>query len=207
MSTSSTLVMRAEARRAAKGLPQRLLLTAWGGWADALFELTDAVLCAAGPVCSVPALSLGPTFRRSHGSIYKALSKGEVDQDQLRELLVRSRPTGWPLIFAVDASTWERSDAETSPERGFYHSASKHLAGQPIVAGWSFQWVSQLNFVLDSWTGTGRRHACTAQRRRHDRHCRPGAASDQDAGRRRRGGDVRLRRRLRPCRHLLGAER
>jgi hypothetical protein len=52
----------------------------------------------------------------------------------------------------VDASTWERCDAETSPERGFYHSASKHSAGQPIVAGWSFQWVSQLNFEPGSWT-------------------------------------------------------
>jgi hypothetical protein len=123
-----------------------------GGWADALFELTDAALLAPGPVSSVPALSLGPTFRRSHGSLYKALSKGEVGSGQVRELLMRYRPEGWPLIFAVDASTWERSDAETSPERGFYHSASKHSAGQPIVAGWSYQWVSQLNFAPGSWT-------------------------------------------------------
>ena len=123
-----------------------------GSWADALFELTDAALLAPGPVSSVPALSLGPTFRRSHGSLYKALSKGEVGSDQVRELLVRYRPEGWPLIFAVDASTWERCDAETSPERGFYHSASKRSAGQPIVAGWSYQWVSQLNFAPDSWT-------------------------------------------------------
>jgi len=151
MSTSSTLVTRAQRAEQLKDF-RNDFYDCLGGWADALFELTDAVLCAAGPVCSVPALSLGPTFRRSYGSIYKALSKGEVDQDQLRELLVRSRPTGWPLIFAVDASTWERSDAETSPERGFYHSASKHSAGQPIVAGWSFQWVSQLNFAPDSWT-------------------------------------------------------
>ena len=151
MSTSSTLVTHTQHAEQLKDF-RNDFYDCLGGWADALFELTDAVLCAAGPVCSVPALSLGPTFRRSHGSIYKALSKGEVDQDQLRELLVRSRPTGWPLIFAVDASTWERSDAETSPERGFYHSASKHSAGQPIVAGWSFQWVSQLNFAPDSWT-------------------------------------------------------
>jgi hypothetical protein len=121
-------------------------------WPDALFELTDAVLCAPGPVSSVPALSLGAPFRRSFGSLYKALSKGEVDPAQVRELLMGSRPADWPAVFAVDASTWERCDAETSPERGFYHSASKHSAGQPIVAGWSFQWVSQLNFAPDSWT-------------------------------------------------------
>src|SRR5438067_2011395 len=56
------------------------------------------------------------------------------------------------LVFAVDASTWDRCDAECSPERGFYHSASKHSAGQPIVAGWSYQWISQLGWTPDSWT-------------------------------------------------------
>jgi hypothetical protein len=35
---------------------------------------------------------------------------------------------------------------------GFYHSAAKHSAGQPIVAGWSYQWISQLSFDPDSWT-------------------------------------------------------
>ena len=48
---------------------------------------------------------------------------------------LRIDPADWPLVFAVDASTWDRCDAECSPERGFYYSASKHSAGQPIVAG------------------------------------------------------------------------
>jgi hypothetical protein len=43
-------------------------------WGDALFELCDAVLCSPAPVGSVPSLSLEPVFRRSHGSLYKALS-------------------------------------------------------------------------------------------------------------------------------------
>jgi hypothetical protein len=121
-------------------------------WPDALFELGDAALCSPSPVGSVPSLSLEPVFRRSHGSLYKGLALGEIDKDALAELLVEHRPKHWPLIFAVDASTWERCDAECSPERGFYHSASKHSAGQPIVAGWSYQWISQLNFDPDSWT-------------------------------------------------------
>lgn len=41
------------------------------GWADALFELADALLAVPGPVGSVPALSLESVFRRSHGSLYK----------------------------------------------------------------------------------------------------------------------------------------
>jgi hypothetical protein len=122
------------------------------GWADALFELCDALLCAPGPVSSVPALSLEPEFRRSHGSLYKALARGSIETDWLRRALVSYRPASWPPVFGVDTSTWDRSDAETSPERGFYYSASKHSAGQPIVAGWSYQWISQLSLDRDSWT-------------------------------------------------------
>jgi len=121
-------------------------------WPDALFELIDAALCAPGAVGSVPTLSLEPEFTRSHGSLYKALLKGRIDDDALRQLLVEHRPKDWPEVFAIDASVWERCDAECSPERGFYYSASKHSAGQPIVAGWSFQWISQLSFSPDSWT-------------------------------------------------------
>ncbi len=121
-------------------------------WADALFELSDAVLCAPGPVVSVPTLSLEPTFRRSHGSLYKALARGSLDADRLRDTLVAHRPADWPAIFAVDASSWPRCDAETSPERGFYYHPSRHSNGQPIVAGWSYQWITQLSWSADSWT-------------------------------------------------------
>jgi hypothetical protein len=121
-------------------------------WADALFELADALLGVPGPVGSVPALSLEPEFRRSHGSLYKALAEGRIDEGCLRSLLVERRAKTWPLVFAVDASTWDRCDAECSPQRGFYYSASKHSAGQPIVAGWSYQWICQLNWAPDSWS-------------------------------------------------------
>jgi DDE superfamily endonuclease len=122
------------------------------GWADTAFELCEAALCAPAPVGSVPSLSMEPPFRRSHGSLYKALARGGVDADAMRDLLAAHRPPDWPLVFAVDASTWPRCDAETSPERGFYYCASTHSAGQPIVAGWSYQWVSQLDWANDSWT-------------------------------------------------------
>src|SRR5437764_11738254 len=88
-------------------------------WGDALFELTDAALCASGPVTSVPALSLEPEFTRSHGSLYKALAEGRIDENRLRQLLVAAAPGDWPMVFAVDASTWDCCDAECSPERGF----------------------------------------------------------------------------------------
>jgi hypothetical protein len=120
-------------------------------WGDAHFELCDAVLCSAHRVDCVPALSLEPEFRRSHGSLYKALAGGEVDDEQLRRVLIDHRPQEWPDVFALDASTWARRDAETSPERGFHHSASQHSGSKPVVPGWSLEWISQLNWAHDSW--------------------------------------------------------
>src|SRR5665811_1026731 len=68
-------------------------------WADATFELCDAALCAPAPVASVPVLSLEPIFRRSHGSLYKALARGAVDAKAMRALLAEPRPRDWPLVF------------------------------------------------------------------------------------------------------------
>ena len=44
--------------------------------ADALFELTDAVLCADGPVTSLVELTLLAEHRRGHGAMYDALNHG-----------------------------------------------------------------------------------------------------------------------------------
>ncbi len=105
------------------------LYDAFSSWADALFELSDALVCAARSLSSVPARSLEPESPRSHGSLYKALQRGEIDEVALRELFVAHRPRTWPLVFAVDASTWARGDAECSPAHGWYYSASHHSAG------------------------------------------------------------------------------
>jgi hypothetical protein len=119
--------------------------------ADALFELGDALLCAPS-VPSVAQLSLEPSHRRGWGSAYDALASGRVDVERLRDLLVRCLPDADPLVFAVDVTTWPRCDAECSPERGYYYHPSRHSAGQPIVAGWAYQWICQLSFDRDSWT-------------------------------------------------------
>jgi hypothetical protein len=119
--------------------------------ADALFELGDALLCAQA-VPSLPHLSLEPVCRRGWGSVYAALARGRIDTERLRDLLVSSLPPGDPLVFAVDVTTWPRCDAECSPARGYYYHPSRHSAGQPIIAGWAYQWICQLSFDRDSWT-------------------------------------------------------
>src|SRR3712207_150152 len=120
--------------------------------ADALFELTDAILTAE-PVPSPVHLSLQPSHRRGWGSLYNALSRGRIDAQALRRLLAHHPLAGSETpVYAVDVSVWDRCDAECSPERGFYYHPSRHSAGQPIVAGWAFQFLSQLNFFPASWT-------------------------------------------------------
>lgn len=57
--------------------------------------------------------------------------------------------TAW---YAVDASVWPRCDAETSPERGYYHHPYRQSHGQPIVAGWNSSWLVQLPLRCSSWT-------------------------------------------------------
>jgi hypothetical protein len=121
--------------------------------ADALFELGDALLCTSTPpVPSLPHLSLEPVHQRGWGSVYAALARGEVDAERLRDLLARVLPAADPPVFAVDVTTWPRCDAECSPERGYYYHPSRHSAGQPIIAGWAYQWIAQVSFDRDSWT-------------------------------------------------------
>jgi hypothetical protein len=120
--------------------------------ADALVDLADALLSAPGPVASLPHLSLEPAHRRGWGSLYAALARGRIDAERLRDLLAGHPLAGGQPIYAVDVTTWPRCDAECSPERGLYYHPSRHSAGQPIVAGWAFQWICQLGFARDSWT-------------------------------------------------------
>jgi hypothetical protein len=47
---------------------------------DALFELTDAILCADHAVTSLVRLSLETEFTRGHGALYDALKDGDIDE-------------------------------------------------------------------------------------------------------------------------------
>jgi hypothetical protein len=119
--------------------------------ADALFELLEALLHA-GPVPSPAHLSLHVAHRRGWGSLYAALVFGRLDLPALRRLLREYPLPEGQAIYAVDVSVWARCDAETSPGRGFYYHPLRHSAGQPIVAGWAYQWLSQLSFARAGWT-------------------------------------------------------
>jgi hypothetical protein len=55
--------------------------------ADALFEITDAILTTTVP--SPVHLSLVPAHRRGWGSLYAALSKGSIEVEALQNLLAQ----------------------------------------------------------------------------------------------------------------------
>lgn len=59
-------------------------LTARG---DTLFELTDALLGADGPVTTPVDLTLTAEHRRGHGAMYEALNCGKVEVPRLRQVL------------------------------------------------------------------------------------------------------------------------
>ena len=123
--------------------------------ADALFDLADALLCADAVPSPVHLSLQEASHRRGWGSLYAALAHGTIDAEALRDLLARVPFAGAenePPVFAVDVSVWDRCDAQTSPERGFYYHPSRHSSGQPIVAGWAYQFIARLNFVRESWT-------------------------------------------------------
>jgi hypothetical protein len=65
--------------------------------ADALFELTDALLCTDVAAKSLVGLSLAPEHRRGHGAMYDALNQGRIDVQRLRTTL-----SGLALPCAVD---------------------------------------------------------------------------------------------------------
>jgi hypothetical protein len=70
---------------------------------DALFELTDAILCADHAVTSLVQLSLVPEFRRGHGALYDALGAGRIDEEKLAALLTGTLPQ---LVDGQDGEAW-----------------------------------------------------------------------------------------------------
>lgn len=92
---------------------------------DELFELTDALLCADGPVTTPVDLTLLAEHRRGHGSLYDALSHGRIDAGRLRRTLAAlPQPTAADgrLVLAVDVSNWLGPGAECSADRLFCHT-------------------------------------------------------------------------------------
>jgi hypothetical protein len=123
--------------------------------ADALFELTDATLCADGPVTSLVELSLAVEHRRSHGTLYDGLNQGRIDIDRFRNIVARQsipRSDDGRIMLAIDISNWLRPDAGTSPERLFCHTYARGKGQAQMIPGWPYSFVAALEPGRTSWT-------------------------------------------------------
>jgi hypothetical protein len=124
--------------------------------ADALFELADAVLCAGGPVVSLPELSLEAVHRRGHGAMYDALAQGHINVSRLQLALAGlelPRGTDRQLSIALDVTPWPRPDAECSPERLHCYRPCRCDGVRQTIPGWPYQVAAALTGGRSSWTG------------------------------------------------------
>jgi hypothetical protein len=123
--------------------------------ADALFELTDALLCVDGPVRSLVDLTLVAEHRRGHGAMYDALSHGRVEPERIRRTLASlplPRTIDGRIVLAVDVSPWLRSDAPTSADRLFCHVYGRGRGQAQLIPGWPYSFVAALEPGRTSWT-------------------------------------------------------
>lgn len=123
--------------------------------ADALFELTEAVLCADGPVRSLVELSLVGEHRRGHGGLYGALSRGRVDVARLRcapSSVPLPRAADGRLVLAADLTCWLRPDAHTSPGRVLCHTYGRGKDQHIPVPGWPYSVICALEPGRSSWS-------------------------------------------------------
>src|SRR3954447_23884254 len=122
---------------------QELYQSVLGHRKDSAFELSEAVLCAAGPEPLVR-LSLALPFRRSWASAPDALADGSLDAAALRTQFVQAlppAPAGERPLWVLDGSTWPRPRAVTSPERTYGHRVAAGIPQDGVVPGWEYQWL------------------------------------------------------------------
>jgi DDE superfamily endonuclease len=122
--------------------------------ADELFELTDALLCAGGPVRSLAELSLEPEHRRGHGGLYDGLNAGRIGFARVRRMVAgQALPrVGGRIVLGVDITPWLRPDAETSPDRLFCHVHGRAKGTSQTIPGWPYSIVAALESGRTSWT-------------------------------------------------------
>ena len=117
-----------------------------------MLDMIDA-LTIAGQVSSPVAISESPLFRRQFSSIYDVMLEGEIEVEQLQDLLVACQPAESETIagyevYAVDATPNERMAAETLPDRGALKAQQK----EPLRYGHKYSWLVRLVQAGTSWT-------------------------------------------------------
>src|SRR5215469_2911455 len=120
--------------------------------ADALFDLTDALLCEAA-ARSLPEWSLSATFRRKWSSCYEAMEDGCINQGRWSQIWTTAlfEQQEGAVWISIDSTSIARPEAETSPDRGMIYVPNLPHAKKPVSVGWQFSTVMLLPAQASSW--------------------------------------------------------
>jgi hypothetical protein len=122
--------------------------------ADALFNTVDALLTET-TAHSFPELSLSPSFQRRWCSLYEAFEDGQIDQQRLCQIFAKYLllpGEGEQMWLGIDASSIERPQSSTSPDRTVVYKPNLPESSKPISYGWQFSTLVLLPEQPSSWT-------------------------------------------------------
>jgi hypothetical protein len=118
---------------------------------DGLFEAMDALLVY-GKLTSFPMLSLNSVFRRKWHSLYKALEKGEIDDQELESYLAQQVPQEGICHFSLDGTGWPRSRARTMDDRQYIYLPTQAIDGGSICVGYPYSLLDWVPETPSSWS-------------------------------------------------------
>lgn len=122
--------------------------------ADALFNVVDALVTET-QAQSFAELSLSPLFERRWCSLYEAFEDGQIDQRRLSQVFAKyllPPGEGERVWLGIDATSIERPESPTSPDRTVVYKANLPPGCKPISYGWQFSTVVLLPAQPSSWT-------------------------------------------------------
>jgi hypothetical protein len=119
----------------------------------ALFNTVDALVSET-QAHSFPELSLSPHFQRRWGSLYAAFADGRIDQQRLRRVFAKYLlpVEGERLWLGLDATSIQRPQSSTSPDRTVVYVPNLPESSKPISYGWQFSTLVLLPQQPSSWT-------------------------------------------------------
>jgi DDE superfamily endonuclease len=121
--------------------------------ADALMELTDALLSAQA-ARSLAEVTLAPAFRRHWPSGYAALHDGRIDHRGWRQLMATTVPRPQQedrLLLAGDASNIPRPEFSIAADRIHLYVPNLPDATAPLTVGWQYSTLVVVPSVVSSW--------------------------------------------------------
>ena len=122
-----------------------------------MFELTDAVLCADGPVTSLVELTLVAEHRRGHGAMYDALNQGRIEPERLRRSAGRRcrcpRAADGRIVLGGRCQPVAAPGRRRPARTGCSATSTAAAKGNAqLIPGWPYSFVAALETGRTSWT-------------------------------------------------------